>query len=81
MSYKALKDLIKDIKEQNYITIEQYEELKYYSIQPGGFSQKNKKSNENQKVIYKALLNMYNSKKLMRYWIKRIKEIIWKIIL
>lgn len=79
MSYKALKDLIKEIKEQNYITIEQYEELRYYSIQPGGFSQKNKKSNENQKVIYKALLNMYKSKKDLNF-IKDIKKHPSKIV-
>ena len=79
MSYKALKDLIKEIKEQNYITIGQYEELRYYSIQPGGFSQKNKKSNENQKVIYKALLNMYKSKKDLNF-IKDIKKHPSKIV-
>ena len=62
MSFKPLKDLIKEIKQQNYITIEQYEQLKYYSTQPGGFSQKNKKSNENQQIIYNALLNMYQTK-------------------
>ena len=61
-SHKALKEVIKEIQNQNYITIEQYDSLKYYSIQPGGFSQKNKKSNENQKIIYKALLNMLSTK-------------------
>ena len=79
MSYKPLKDLIKEIKEQNYITVEQYEELKYYSIKPGGFSQKNKKSNENQKIIYKALLNMYKSKEDLNF-IKDIKKHPSKII-
>ena len=79
MSYKPLKDLIKEIKEQNYITVEQYEELKYYSIKPGGFSQKNKKSNENQKIIYKALLNMYKSKEDLNF-IKDIKRHPSKII-
>ena len=47
MFFKSLKDLMKKIKGQNYITIEQYEELRYYYTQPGGFSQNNKKSNEN----------------------------------
>jgi len=70
---------MKKIKEQNYITIEQYEELKYYSIQPGGFSQKNKKSNENQKIIYTALLNMYNSREDLNF-IKDIKKHPSKII-
>ena len=70
---------MKKIKEQNYITIEQYEELKYYSIQPGGFSQKNKKSNENQKIIYTALLNMYNSREDLNF-INDIKKHPSKII-
>ena len=70
---------MKKIKEQNYITIEQYEELKYYSIQPGGFSQKNKKSNENQKMIYTALLNMYNSREDLNF-INDIKKHPSKII-
>ena len=68
-----LKELIKSIQEQNYITIEQYEELKYYSKQPGGFSQNNKKSNENQKIIYKALLNMVRSRDEINF-IKSIKR-------
>ena len=42
--HQDLKDIIKSIKEKNYITIEEFNELKYYSIQPGGFSQKNKNS-------------------------------------
>ena len=68
-----LKELIKSIQEQNYITIEQYEELKYYSKQPGGFSSNNKKSNENQKIIYKALLNMVRSRDDINF-IKSIKR-------
>ena len=77
--HQDLKDLIKSIQEQNYITIEQYEDLKYYSIQPGGFSQKNKKSNENQKIIFKALLNMQNSREEINF-IKNIKNHPSKII-
>ena len=72
-SHKALKDIIKEIQNQNYITIEHYESLKYYSTQPGGFSQKNEKSNENQKIIYKALLNMLNTKEEVNF-INKVKN-------
>ena len=60
--HQKLEDILKEIEKNNYITVEQYDELKYYSVQPGGFSAKNKKSNENQKIIFKALLNMQNSR-------------------
>ena len=78
-NHQNLKDIIKSIKDQNYITIEQFNELKYYSIQPGGFSQKNKKSNENQKIIFKALLNMMESQEDFNF-IKSIKKHPSKII-
>ena len=78
-NHQNLKDIIKSIKDQNYITIEQFNELKYYSIQPGGFSQKNKKSNENQKIIIKALLNMMESQEDFNF-IKSIKKHPSKII-
>ena len=71
--HQDLKDIIKSIKEKNYITIEEFNELKYYSIQPGGFSQKNKKSNENQKIIIKALLNMMETQEEINF-IKNIKK-------
>ena len=72
-NHQNLKDIIKSIKEQNYITIEQYNELKFYSTQPGGFSQKNKKSNEYQKIIFKALLNMLESNEDLNF-IENIKN-------
>ena len=72
-SHKALKDIIKEIQNQNYITIEQYASLKYYSTQPGGFSQKNEKSNENQKIVYKALLHMLNTKEEVNF-INKVKN-------
>jgi len=71
--HQNLKDIIKSIKDQNYITIEQYNELKFYSTQPGGFSQKNKKSNEYQKIIFKALLNMLESNEDLNF-IENIKN-------
>ena len=71
--HQDLKDIIKSIQEKNYITIEEFNELKYYSIQPGGFSQKNKKSNENQKIIIKALLNMMETQEEINF-IKNIKK-------
>ena len=71
-SHKALKEIIKEIQNQNYITIDQYESLKYYSIQPGGFSRGNKKTNENQKIIYKALLNMLNTNEEINF-INKVK--------
>ena len=74
----TLTNLINEIKSQNYITIDQFESLKYYSIQPGGFSSKNKKSNENQKIIYKALLNMQKNENVN--FIKNIKYHPSKII-
>ena len=77
--HQNLKDIIKSIKEQNYIKVEQYNELKYYSIQPGGFSQKDKKSNEYQKIIFKALLNMQESNEDLNF-IKSIKKHPSKII-
>ena len=78
-NHQNLKNIINSIKDQNYITIEQFKELKYYSIQPGGFSQKNKKSNENQKIIFKALLNMMESQEDFNF-IKSIKKHPSKII-
>ena len=72
-NHQNLKDIIKSIKDQNYITIEQYNELKFYSTQPGGFSQKNKKSNECQKIIFKALLNMLESNEDLNF-IENIKN-------
>ena len=41
--HQKLEDILKEIEKNNYITVEQYDELKYYSVQPGGFSAKNKK--------------------------------------
>ena len=77
--HQNLKDIIKSIKDQNYITVEQYNELKYYSTQPGGFSQKDKNSNEYQKIIFKALLNMQESNEDLNF-IKSIKKHPSKII-
>ena len=77
--HQKLEDILKEIEKNNYITVEQYDELKYYSVQPGGFSAKNKKSNENQKIIFKALLNMQNSRDDINF-IKNIKKHPSKII-
>ena len=77
--HQKLEDILKEIEKNNYITVEQYDELKYYSVQPGGFSAKNKKSNENQKIIFKALLNMQNSRDDTNF-IKNIKKHPSKII-
>ena len=74
----SLTNLINEIKIQKYITIEQFETLKYYSVQPGGFSLKNKKSNENQKIIYRALLNMQKKEDIN--FLKNIKNHPSKII-
>ena len=74
----TLTNLINEIKIQKYITIEQFETLKYYSVQPGGFSLKNKKSNENQKIIYRALLNMQKKEDIN--FLKNIKNHPSKII-
>ncbi len=59
---KPLSELIKTIKKQNYITVEQFNQLKNYSLIPGGFSADDEKSNENQKIIIKALINMQKDK-------------------
>jgi hypothetical protein len=55
---ETLEDLIKIIEKQNFISVEQFNKLKKFSLVPGGFSAGNEKSNENQKIIYKTLLNM-----------------------
>ena len=64
---ETLDDLIKIIENQNYITLEQFNQLKSYSLLPGGFSANDKKSNKNQKIIINALLNMNENKEVNFY--------------
>ena len=59
---ETLDELIKNIEKQNYITVDQFNKLKNYSLLPGGFSSGNENSNHNQKIIIDALLNMNEDK-------------------
>ena len=67
----TLEELIKNIENQNYITIEQFNQLKNYSLLPGGFSSKDEKSNRNQIIIINALLNMQEDKNLQYFTDKK----------
>ena len=77
----SLENLIKTIKKQNFITVDQFLELKDYSLLPGGFSANDQKSNNNQIIIFNALLNMQENKDLnffkqyQRHPSKKIAEI------
>ena len=59
---QTLEEIIKKIEKQNFITIEHFNHLKTFALLPGGFSTKDKKSNRNQIIIIKALLNMQEDK-------------------
>lgn len=63
----SFKDLIKQIKETNTITIFQFNLLKKFALIPGGFSNDNPDSNENQKIILKALIHMNDNEKVNCY--------------
>ena len=67
----TLEELIKNIENQNYITIEQFNQLKNYSLLPGDFSSKDEKSNRNQIIIINALLNMQEDKNLQYFTDKK----------
>ena len=59
-----LDELIKTIEKQNFITIDQFTELKNYSLLPGGFSSNDENSNNNQRIIFNALINMHEDKEV-----------------
>ena len=48
---ETLDELIKNIEKQNYITVDQFNKLKNYSLLPGGFSSGNENSNNNKCFI------------------------------
>ena len=68
---QTLEELIKNIESKNYITIEQFSQLKNYSLLPGGFSSNDEKSNENQIIIINALLNMQEDKNVKYFTDKK----------
>ena len=68
---QVLEELIKNIESQNYITIEQFNQLKKYSLLPGGFSSNDEKSNKNQIIIINALLNMQEDKNVQFFTDKK----------
>ena len=61
---KSLNELVKIIEKQNYITKEQFYQLRNYALLPRGFSSSDEKSNKNQKIIINALLNMNKNKEV-----------------
>ena len=61
---KSLKELIKTIEKQNHITKTQFNDLRNYALLPGGFSSEDEKSNNNQRIIINALLNMHKDKEV-----------------
>ena len=61
---KSLKELIKTIEKQNHITKSQFNDLRNYALLPGGFSSEDEKSNNNQRIIINALLNMHKDKEV-----------------
>ena len=62
--HQSLEEIIKIIEKQNFITIEQFNKLKDYSLLPGGFSSNEEKSNKNQKIIINSLINMHENKEI-----------------
>ena len=64
---ESLKNIIELIEKQKSITIEQFYKLRDYSLLPGGFSAGDEKSNNNQKIIIKALINMHYNKEVNFY--------------
>ena len=64
---ESLKNIIDLIEKQKSITIEQFNKLREFSLIPGGFSAEDEKSNNNQKIIINALINMHYNKELNFY--------------
>ena len=63
----SFKDLIQEIKKTNIITIFQFNLLKKFALIPGGFSNDDPDSNENQKIILTAIIHMNDNEKVNCY--------------